>query len=305
MLKPNQFAKRNGNLIPIENLPEMSSERVICVCDICGKEISRILKHYYIAIKKHNGTYICKDCFNHDKKILENRKKNMKETCLEKYGVDNPLKDEMVKNKIKNTLMNKYNVEYSGQIKQAQEKRKQTCFEKYGVENPIVLGDNTKCHSKESKEKAMNTTRKLYGGVGFEIEENRKKAQQALAASGNIRTSTQQKRIFLMLKDIYKNIYFECILNKPLGELFLDISLCINDVYIDVEVDGQYWHQDYQKDRRRDEVVKKQGYKVLRIKFDHELPLIKDLEDSIKKLLNTEHTYYELNLSTCKKSKTQ
>lgn len=258
----------------MENLSEMSSKRVTCVCDICGKEASRVLKHYYIAIKKHNGNYICKECFNHNKEIIENRIQSVKNTCIEKYGVDNPLKNDMVKNKIKQTLINKYGVEYSGQIEEAKEKRKKTCLEKYGVENPVVLSDNDKCHSKESRNKAMNTMRELYGGVGFEIEENRIKAMQSLASSGNIRTSTQQKEIFLMLKDIYKNIYSECILNKPLSELFLDISLCINNIYIDVEVDGLYWHQDHQKDRRRDEIVKKQGYKILRIKFDHELPLI-------------------------------
>lgn len=108
-----------------------------------------------------------------------------------------------------------------------------------------------------------------------------------------------------MLKDIYKNIYTECILNKSLSELFLDISLCINNVYIDIEVDGQYWHQDHQKDRKRDEVVKKYGYKILRIKFDHEFPLVEELKTSIEKLLNTEHTYYELILSTHKNYKTQ
>ena len=193
--------------------------------------------------------------------------------------------------------MNKYGVEYSGQIKEGKEKRKKTCLERYGVENPVVLCNNSKCHSKESRKKAMATTRERYGGVGFEIEKNREKAMQALAASGNIRTSTQQKEIYSMLKDIYKNTYSECILNKSLNELFLDISLCINNIYIDVEVDGWYWHQNYQKDRRRDEFVKKQGYKILRIKFDHNLPLIEELENSIEKLLNSEHTYYELILS--------
>lgn len=190
ILKTNQFVEYYGKLVSVESLPKMSSKTVICVCDICGEEVSKMLKHYYIAIEKHKGVYICKKCFNHNKEIVENRMRTTKNTCIEKYGVDNPLKDSSIKSKIKQTLMDKYGVEYSGKIEQAKEKKKLTCLERYGVEYPVVLCDNKNCHSKESREKAMNTMRKRYGGVGFEIEKNRIKAKEALASSGNVKTSS-------------------------------------------------------------------------------------------------------------------
>ena len=61
------------------------------------------------------------------------------------------MQNEDVKNKIKNTFLNKYGVEYAGQIQEAIEKRKNTCIDKYGVSNPATLSDNSKCHSKVAR----------------------------------------------------------------------------------------------------------------------------------------------------------
>ena len=209
------------------------------------------------------------------------------------------MKNEQFKETQKQTLQQKYGVEFTGQITESKEKRKNTCLEKYGVENPVALSANSSCHSKKAREKAVNTMRSKYGGVGFELDYIREKAQNTLALSGKVRTSSQQIAIHKALLELYPNSK-ECILNKPLNTLSLDISLKIDSCNIDIEVDGQYWHQDYQKDRKRDEIVKKQGYKILRIKFDHNIPTKEQLFDSIEKLLKTEHSYYELILSDYK-----
>ena len=298
-IKPNQYIDFNNKKVLAEDLSKNSSKKAVCICDICGKEVLKTMKQYYSSLEKHNGLYICKECFNNNKEILEYRKNKMKQTCLEKYGTENPMQNEDVKNKIKNTFLNKYGVEYAGQIQEAIEKRKNTCIDKYGVSNPATLSDNSKCHSKEAREKAINTMRERYGGVGFEIEEIKEKAKKSLANSGKVLTSSQQKKIYNTLLKLYPKAT-ECVMNKPLNNLFLDISLKIDEILIDIEVDGFYWHKDYQKDRKRDEVVKKEGYKVLRIKFDHSIPTENQLIDSINKLLNTNHNYYELVLDKCK-----
>ena len=58
-----------------------------------------------------------------------------------------------------------------------------------------------------------------------------------------------------MLEEIYPDYFSE--LNYVLSSLFLDIILIVNDeIKIDIEYDGNYWHKDSQKDRRRDEYVK-------------------------------------------------
>lgn len=294
-IKFGQLIEYRGSTIDVSLLPHGSSKKVICICDSCGKEKIKTIKQYYNCVNKH-GKYYCKECFNKNKKLLEEKAEKTKQTCFIKYGETNPMKNEVIKDKLKNTLIEEYGVEYAGQIKEGREKRKRTCLEKYGVENPVVLSENNNCHNKQARQKAVNTTRKLHGGIGFEKKENREKARKALLGSGKIPTSSQQKKIYNLLNEIYPDNE-ECILNKPLSELALDISLKINGILIDIEVDGKYWHQNPQKDRARDEVVKEYNYKVLRIKFQKNIPSKEELKEALEKLIHSDHTYNELIVS--------
>ena len=69
-----------------------------------------------------------------DIEILEIVEKR-KQTCLKKYGADNPMKIEETKEKIKETNRIVYGTDYGLQNFDVINKRKQTCLEKYGVEN--------------------------------------------------------------------------------------------------------------------------------------------------------------------------
>lgn len=143
------------------------------------------------------GTYCSKACMDSDKDTLNKKRAatNMKkfgghpmnnaemiqqrtQRCLNKYGVDNPRKSELVKTKIKQTmitlygvenafhspkiqekikqtLLTKYGVEYPAQNKQIQEKHEQTCQNKYGVSHPA--------QHPEIQEKMQNTNLQKYG----------------------------------------------------------------------------------------------------------------------------------------------
>jgi hypothetical protein len=58
-----------------------------------------------------------------------------KQTCLEKYGVDNISKVDAINEKKKETTLNNYGVENPFQAEKVKEIIKQTCLEKYGVRN--------------------------------------------------------------------------------------------------------------------------------------------------------------------------
>ncbi len=61
------------------------------------------------------------------------RAEKTKQTCLLKYGVDNPFKSTIIKNKIKNKKIELYNnINYNNR-----EKANNTCLQKYGVQHPI------------------------------------------------------------------------------------------------------------------------------------------------------------------------
>ena len=127
-------------------------------CPICGK-----LRIYYKGSKFHST---CLD----SKCIKELNSMHGKETCINKYGVDNYAKTEdnkkesrerywklhdQIVEKRKLTNIERYGVENCFQSEEKKEKIRQTCLEKYGYE----------CASKalEIINKITNTQNKLYG----------------------------------------------------------------------------------------------------------------------------------------------
>jgi hypothetical protein len=115
----------------------------ICGTDNCENEGCKGIRCVY-----KNGAF-CKDCMN--KKSKEKSKK----TCLEKYGVENPLQSAEIKEKSKKTCLEKYGVAHPCQSVEVKEKSKKTCLEKYGVAYSL--------QSTEVKEKSKNTMLEKYG----------------------------------------------------------------------------------------------------------------------------------------------
>lgn len=91
-----------------------------------------------------------------------NNTEQLKKTCLEKYGVDNPMKMSDIKEKSKKTCLEKYGSEYvfsSGFFNKNRteymKKAKQTCIEKYGGDSPMK--------SEQIKDKVKTTCFNKYG----------------------------------------------------------------------------------------------------------------------------------------------
>lgn len=121
-------------------------------CVICNKEFK--------IRKKREKTTCSTDCLlklNFSDKTNEKRIISLKNTMLEKYGVDHPAKLPDHKTKIKNTKRNRYGDENFVNVKKANqtklekygdphyintEKNKQTCMKKYGVPNVFHLIKN-------------------------------------------------------------------------------------------------------------------------------------------------------------------
>lgn len=190
--------------------------------------------------------------------LTENFKAKYKAKMLADYGVDNPLKSQKVREKIKASFLKKFGVENPFGNKEVIAKIKQTNLLKYGVESPL--------QNKEILEKTIRT----------------------LSKNGTARTSSQQIAIFEMLQ----SEGYAVELNKPLSRATLDIALVIDNIQIDIEYDGSYWHIGREKeDRARDEFVKSEGWKVLRIRGGNKVPTLDQVKEKINVLLNTERKY--------------
>lgn len=166
-----------------ENTYVTRDTRVIGKCIMCDNSFDKSLNKLH---KQRN--FGCKNCA---KKIKFDRIKNtmvdkygveyaaqshifydkMKKTNLEKYGVEHANQSEEIKQKVIETNLEKYGVEYSIQLLETQEKQKKTNLEKYGVEHQL--------HRKEIKEQIKKTNLEKYGiEYPIQSEEVKQKIRQ-------------------------------------------------------------------------------------------------------------------------------
>lgn len=136
----------------------------------CTQNDKKVRDKYKESCAKKYGDYFYKQ-FNEAGKLTKlnryndenyNNVEKLKKTCLERYGVENPMQNKDIQNKSKQTCLEKYGTEYvlssdyfSNLRYECIEKSKQTCLERYGVESVM--------QNKDIKEKVSKTCIKKYG----------------------------------------------------------------------------------------------------------------------------------------------
>ena len=87
-------------VIPVELLPKGSHYKIKCKCDTCGIEKEVIYKNY-LKYDNNWGDYYCRRC----------SEAKRKETLRKNFGVDYPIQNKKVLEKMKKTLVQKYGVD--------------------------------------------------------------------------------------------------------------------------------------------------------------------------------------------------
>jgi len=123
---------------------------------------------------KING--YCKNCSK------ENGKAKIIETNIKKYGVDNPMKNEEIKDNESKTIMSKYGVLHNSQSEEIKNKKRNTYINNYGFDshlkcqeirdqikatNLIKYGAENPQQNQEIKNKCYETNLKKYGSKHF------------------------------------------------------------------------------------------------------------------------------------------
>ena len=108
-------------------------------------------------------------------------------------------------------------------------------------------------------------------------------------ANDTIPSSRPEREMICRLQKMYgsENCYPQFVLDK----IAFDCLLKVNDVLIDVEFDGNYWHQDTHKDIRRDYFTINQGFKVLRFRGNHNSPTYEQIQQGVNYLVNSGHRH--------------
>lgn len=145
--------------VKVEDLSKSSAYKIDVECDSCQNIINIKYCDYMKIISKKtlNGKYYCYKCKN----------TRTRETCLVKYGVDNPSKNKENREKAKNTMIEKYGHYYNNR-----EKSRETCLERYGVDHISKLD--------ETKQKKKETCLNKYGVESYMQTDKFKKSYENL-----------------------------------------------------------------------------------------------------------------------------
>lgn len=306
-----------------EDLTNGSHSKIQVVCDYCGN-IYDIQKYNYV--KYHKNSKSSKDaCANcRTKKSQESLyntygvespvkvpefKQKMFDTNLERYGTYCVLGNKEIQEKVRNTVFQNYGVYQIGEAPEIQEKIQTTCLNKYGYKsafkhpnvrekiNQTMLqkyGTTQIMDLQEYRDKAKQTCLKLYGGESSQCDKViRQKSMETLRKNGTMPRSKAEIKMIELIKEIYGEE--SCIEQYPFDMCSFDCLLIIQDVKIDIEYDGLYWH-DFNKDNRRDWYNIRRGFKVLRFKSDDKIPTKEQIIENVDYLVNSQHVRKIVNI---------
>ena len=153
--------------INVLDLPTGSKVKLQCKCSNCETIKDVIYKNYRRQLSNHEF-YVCSKCFYIKAKLTnyalynttsytttEEYKSRYRNTCIDRYGIDNASKSESVKLKTKQTCLNRYGVDNPSKSSTFKLKKSETCIEKHNVSH----------YSKtdEYKEKFKQTCLDIYG----------------------------------------------------------------------------------------------------------------------------------------------
>lgn len=281
-----------------------------------GVEVPAQSEEIRIKIKQTNiEKYGCENPMQND-----GIKQRLKETMQDKYGVENFTQSIQysannekyakidldifiyqycVENMSVKQLSELYKLSetaiYSFMAKNSITKDKQLTYVHRDKTNLEKYGFVSAASSPEVRSKIERTNLQKYGYVScLSSPEIKAKAIKTMERNGTVNTSSQQLKLYEMLKCQYSD---NVVLNKAVDDISLDIGLNIDGCLIDVEYDGWYWHKDREDlDRKRDYFLYSKGYKVLRIRSAYALPTKEEIFNAIDYLVNTEHHHKIITL---------
>jgi len=138
--------------------------RVECACTTCETPVSRIL---YQLIK--TKTALCKKC------SYTSRKQKTQETCLERYGQTNVMKNAEIRKKVEKTNLEKYGAIAPAQNKDVMARMRESCLERHGAPNPMQVESFREKHkaSLEANYGVQNPTQsaEIYGRITKTVQE--------------------------------------------------------------------------------------------------------------------------------------
>lgn len=287
-------------LIKIKDLPNSSHKRIKYSCDNCSRVFETSYCDWLNTKYKELGD-LCKECAI---------KIKLPKAMQDKYGENNCSKVDSIEDKKKRTNIEKYGKEWAIASEEVKNKIIKAYFETYGVKNPmqkeevkakakktnnIRYGGNSPMCCEAVKSKSLQTCLERYGVSNpAKSKEIQAKTRKTLYENGNVPSSKAEKEMCSILKELFGEN--NCFPNYPEGNLSLDCLVVVDNILIDFEYDGLYWHKNRkQYDYARNSVLMDLGYKIVRIKANNkdDMPTKENLKEAVDCLVkDNQHLYF-------------
>ena len=184
---------------------------------------------------------------------IEYIKEKKKQTYIKHFNADNPLKNELIKNKVKNKLLSKQ--------KEIHEKIKNTCIKKYGVNNTSQLP--------EIKNKIKNTFIQKYGVSNamqiqsvknkFDWDKIINKQIETKKKNNSFHISKSEEVTYQLLKEKYKDV--ERQYKSDVYPFACDFFIPSLDLYIECNYHWTHGGHPYDKNNKEDQLILEQWKK--------------------------------------------
>jgi hypothetical protein len=268
--------------VVMKSINSLDKKNAPCRCVSCGIEVTKKKKK-----EKFNGDY---------SSVVE----KFKQTCLEKYGTDNPLCLNEIQDRIKKTCLEKYGVEHPLKSDNIKSKLRKTSKKKYGTPHHAQRNrEMWQIEITSSKEK-FEEYLKSFNVKPTSVDLSKKLGFNDRSTICNYitkydlwdyidsHTSTDERK----LSEYINSLGFKNRTKKIIG--CGEIDIFIPDLNIGFEYNGSYWHSDSKVDKNyhydKTTCCDNEGIRLIHI-FEHEWI---NNQDKIK-------SYIKAQLGLCEK----
>ncbi|OGM08454.1 hypothetical protein A2Z67_06030 [Candidatus Woesebacteria bacterium RBG_13_36_22] len=197
--------------------------------------------------------------------------KTRKKMSLSKMGTDNPSKRPEVREKIKIKATGRRNLKHSTWMKKNNPMKSEKAKHKVSMH----MKENNPAKRVDVRDKLKKIIRER--GINEKTRKRMLKGGAAHANSFNRNPSKPQVKLFNLVRELYEG----AILNNPCLNYSIDIA--IPSLMVAIEYDGSYYHQDTEKDKKRQQEIENQGWKFIRYRdcIPDKERLIEDIKGGI------------------------
>jgi hypothetical protein len=188
----------------------------------CGKLVK------FVDMRRGYRDFCSRRCMLDSDRVKESRKK----TNIIRWGVDNPSKNKIIRDKVESTNISKFGKKYPLMSKEILDKTKENFLLKWGVDNPSKVnsirekaektnidryGDRVPSKTDQIKEKTRNVFVEKFGVDNpSKLEHIRKKAKDKMVELYGVEFALQNKEILeKMKKKNLEKMGFEYVIQNP------------------------------------------------------------------------------------------